>query len=280
MEETALNLYLNDISDTCPLSRREEEELARAIRQGDRGARDKLVEANLRFVVTVAREFQNRGLPMSDLIAEGNVGLVEAAKRFDPDRGYKFITYAVWWIRQAIRTALGGRQIVWYPANQQDAHRDHTDTQERLSQARLREVSFAEAQAVNLEGTRGRTDIGDGIRFYSGDEDAYVDNSGNNRVGDCWSVGRYGSDDPTQEGDLLGREHTEYIERILSLLTPREAEILKLYFGIDCGRLTLEEIGRQHNLTRERVRQIKEGALRKARERTERRAKQNQRAVA
>ena len=207
-ESASLDKYLQEIGRQDLISVDEEVELAQRIHQGDQQALDKLVNANLRFVVSVAKQYQNQGLSLSDLINEGNVGLIKAAQKFDETRGFKFISYAVWWIRQSILQAL------------------------------------AETMKIN---TRS---VSVDAPFADGEDNSLLDVLPNN-------------DSPMADSTLNQESLSKEIARVLEQLTPRERDIIKMFFGIGCQEMTLEEIGAKFNLTRERVRQIKEKAIRR-----------------
>jgi len=240
----------------------EEVELAKKIQAGDQQALERLTKANLRFVVSVAKQYQNQGLSLGDLINEGNLGLIKAAKRFDETRGFKFISYAVWWIRQSILQALAEQsRIVRLPLNRVGALNKIGKELSKLEQEYERIPSAAEL-AESLEMTV--SEVSDTLKI-SGRHlsvDAPFAQGEDNRLLDVLE----NEETPDPDNDLMGESLKVEIERALSKLSKREAEVIRLYFGI--GRehsLTLEEIGERFDLTRERVRQIKEKALRKLR---------------
>lgn len=261
----SIEKYLEEIGGYSPLPPEEEIRLARLIRKGDTAALDKLVKANLRFVISVAKEYQGQGLPLQDLISEGNLGLIKAAQRFDETRGFKFISYAVWWIRQSILQALAEQsRVVRLPLNRVGAINKIGRALEQLEKAFGREPSMDEV-AVKMEMTA--YEVADVLktsaRHLSLDE-PFKEEDGNNLL-DVIESDRYAPPDNTLMKESLQVE----INKVLSTLKPREAEIIKLYFGLDGDRpLTLEEIGEHFKLTRERVRQIKEKALRRLRHRS------------
>ena len=261
----SIEKYLEEIGGYSPLPPEEEIRLARLIRKGDAAALDKLVKANLRFVISVAKEYQGQGLPLQDLISEGNLGLIKAAQRFDETRGFKFISYAVWWIRQSILQALAEQsRVVRLPLNRVGAINKIGRALEQLEKAFGREPSMDEV-AIKMEMTA--YEVADVLktsaRHLSLDE-PFKEEDGNNLL-DVIESDRYAPPDSTLMKESLQVE----INKVLSTLKEREAEIIKLYFGLDGDRpLTLEEIGEHFQLTRERVRQIKEKALRRLRHRS------------
>jgi len=256
----SLDKYLQEIGKVDLLTPEEEIELTIQIKKGDQVALEKLVKANLRFVVSVAKQYQNQGLTLGDLINEGNLGLIKAAKRFDETRGFKFISYAVWWIRQSILQALAEQsRIVRLPLNRVGALNKIGKAYTNLEQEFEREPSANEL-AKELEMDIG--EISDALKI-SGRHvsmDAPFTQGEENRLIDVLSNELHPSPDQTLMSDSLRKE----IERALSTLADREAEVIKLYFGLNNEHsLTLEEIGERYNLTRERVRQIKEKAIRR-----------------
>lgn len=260
--EKSLERYLEEIGEYSPLSPEEEIQLAKRIKQGDREALEKLVKANLRFVVSVAKEYQNQGLPMEDLINEGNLGLIKAAERFDETRGFKFISYAVWWIRQSILQALAEQsRIVRLPLNRVGAINKITKALDDLGQQFEREPSLDElAEKMDMSTYELAETLKTSARHLSLDA-PFQQGDGNNLLDVLENEHQ-----PPPDSSLMTESLKMEIEKVLSTLTDREARIIKLYFGIDQDRpLTLEEIGERFNLTRERVRQIKEKALRKLR---------------
>jgi RNA polymerase primary sigma factor len=261
-ESQSLDRYLQEIGKVSLITPDEEVRLAREIQAGNQEALEKLTKANLRFVVSVAKQYQNQGLSLGDLINEGNLGLIKAAKRFDETRGFKFISYAVWWIRQSILQALAEQsRIVRLPLNRVGALNKIGKELSKLEQEYERIPSAAEL-AESLEMTI--TEVADTLRI-SGRHlsvDAPFAQGEDNRLLDVLE----NEETPNPDNELMGESLKVEIERALSKLTKREAEVIRLYFGI--GRehsLTLEEIGERFDLTRERVRQIKEKALRKLR---------------
>ena len=261
-ESQSLDRYLQEIGKVSLITPDEEVRLAREIQAGNQEALEKLTKANLRFVVSVAKQYQNQGLSLGDLINEGNLGLIKAAKRFDETRGFKFISYAVWWIRQSILQALAEQsRIVRLPLNRVGALNKIGKELSKLEQEYERIPSAAEL-AESLE--MSITEVADTLRI-SGRHlsvDAPFAQGEDNRLLDVLE----NEETPNPDNELMGESLKVEIERALSKLTKREAEVIRLYFGI--GRehsLTLEEIGERFDLTRERVRQIKEKALRKLR---------------
>jgi RNA polymerase primary sigma factor len=258
----SLDKYLQEIGEVPLLTPEEEIELAMRIKQGDQTALEKLTKANLRFVVSVAKQYQNQGLSLGDLINEGNLGLIKAAKRFDETRGFKFISYAVWWIRQSILQALAEQsRVVRLPLNRVGALNKIGKAYSALEQEFEREPSASEI-AEELDMTD--FEVADTLKI-SGRHlsmDAPFSNSEDNRLLDVIQ----NDHQPPPDDDLMGESLKVEIERALATLTKREAEVVRLYFGLGQEHpLTLEEIGERFNLTRERVRQIKEKAIRRLR---------------
>lgn len=261
-QDRSLDLYLREIGETPLINAGEEVELAKRIRKGDQSALDKLTRANLRFVVSVAKQYQNQGLSLSDLINEGNIGLIKAAKRFDETRGFKFISYAVWWIRQAILQALAEQsRIVRLPLNRVGTLHKIGKVSSSLEQEFGREPSPDEI-AKELELTE--MEVSDTLKISNShlSLDAPFSVSEDNSLMDVLEDEFQPSPDEALLTDSLKLE----IERALDSLTAREAEVINLYFGLNHEKaLTLEEIGARFGLTRERVRQIKEKAIRRLR---------------
>jgi RNA polymerase primary sigma factor len=258
----SLDRYLQEIGEVPLLTPEEEIDLARRIKKNDQDALERLTKANLRFVVSVAKQYQNQGLSLGDLINEGNLGLIKAAKRFDETRGFKFISYAVWWIRQSILQALAEQsRVVRLPLNRVGALNKIGKAFSNLEQEYEREPSASEI-ADELEMTP--YEVSDTLKI-SGKHlslDAPFNQGDDNRLLDV-------IEDDQQEppDDLLLSESLRIeVKRALTTLSEREAEVIKLYFGLDREHpLTLEEIGEKFSLTRERVRQIKEKAIRRLR---------------
>jgi RNA polymerase primary sigma factor len=259
-ETPSLDKYLHEIGKVDLISAEEEVELARRIKKGDGEALNKLINANLRFVVSVAKQYQNQGLALPDLINEGNLGLIKAAQRFDETRGFKFISYAVWWIRQSILQALAEQaRIVRLPLNKIGSINKINKTLAELEQKFEREPSILEiSQAMEL----APEDIKDAIKS-SGRHvsmDAPLNHEEESNMYDVM----LSKDTPSPDRELLNESLRKEIERALSTLTHREANIVKLYFGLGGKHPhTLEEIGEEFDLTRERVRQIKEKAIKR-----------------
>jgi RNA polymerase primary sigma factor len=257
-DENSLELYLKDISKNEALSAEEESRLAVRIKQGDKKALEKLIKANLRFVVSVARNYQNQGLPLGELISEGNLGLIQAAKRFDEKRNFKFISYAVWWIRQAILRALADRsRITRVPLNRIGIIHKVGRTQSRLEQKFRRVPTMEEiAEELGLQESEVLEIQKIGNRYLSLDTPVHSDDS---------SVLIDLLHDENQEmpdSKLIEMSMQEGVNRILDTLNEREKRVLKLYFGVgEDTPHTLDEIGKRLHLTRERVRQIKEKAI-------------------
>ncbi len=261
-EDRCLDLYLREIGETPLISPKEEVELAKRIRQGDDQALEKLTKANLRFVVSVAKQYQNQGLSLSDLINEGNIGLIKAAKRFDETRGFKFISYAVWWIRQAILQSLAEQsRIVRLPLNRVGTLHKIGKISNSLEQEYGRAPSPDEiARELELS----EAEVSDTLKISNShlSLDAPFSVSEDNSLIDVLED----EFQPAPDRDLLEESLRIEIERALDSLAPREAEVVNLYFGLHQDKaLTLEEIGARFNLTRERVRQIKEKAIRRLR---------------
>ncbi|MDR1865092.1 MAG: RNA polymerase sigma factor RpoD/SigA [Bacteroidales bacterium] len=260
-ESASLDKYLQEIGKEELITVEEEVELAQRIRKGDRSALEKLTRANLRFVVSVAKQYQNQGLSLPDLINEGNLGLIKAAEKFDETRGFKFISYAVWWIRQSILQALAEQsRIVRLPLNQVGSLNKINKAFSKFEQENER-IPSAEELADVLEITKEK--IADTMRvsgrhvsvdapFIEGEDNSLLDVLVN-------------TDSPVADRALITESLVREIERALATLTERERDIIKLFFGIGVQEMTLEEIGEKFGLTRERVRQIKEKAIRRLR---------------
>jgi RNA polymerase primary sigma factor len=258
----SLDQYLQEIGEVSLLSHEEEIELAKRIRDGDEQALEGLTKANLRFVVSVAKQYQGQGLSLGDLINEGNLGLIKAANRFDETRGFKFISYAVWWIRQSILQALAEQsRIVRLPLNRVGTMNKIGKAFSALEQEFEREPSSEEiAQALELSDFEVSETIQKSGKHLS--LDAPFSEEEENRLLDIIE----NQEQPSPDNTLLSESLRIELDRALSTLTLREAEVVKLYFGLDLETpLTLEEIGEKFQLTRERVRQIKEKALRRLR---------------
>ena len=261
-ESASLDKYLQEIGKEELISVEEEVELAQRIRKGDQEALEKLTKANLRFVVSVAKQYQNQGLSLPDLINEGNLGLIKAAEKFDETRGFKFISYAVWWIRQSILQALAEQsRIVRLPLNQVGSLNKINKAFARFEQEHERTPS-AEELANELELPKEK--VTDTLRvagrhisvdapFADGEDNSLLDVLVN-------------ADSPNADRGLINESLATEVERALEILTDRERDIIRYFFGIGCSEMTLEEIGEKFDLTRERVRQIKEKAIRKLRQ--------------
>jgi len=258
-ESASLDKYLQEIGRKDLITVDEEVELAQRIRQGDQAALDKLVSANLRFVVSVAKQYQNQGLSLPDLIDEGNLGLIKAAQKFDETRGFKFISYAVWWIRQSILQALAEQsRIVRLPLNQVGSINKISKAQSRFEQEHERRPSALEladqldvpvdkiSDAMKVSGRHVSVDA----PFVDGEDNSLLDVLPN-------------EDSPMADQSLNQESLSKEVNRALEQLNARERDILKMFFGIGCQEMTLEEIGAKFDLTRERVRQIKEKAIRR-----------------
>ena len=263
-ESESLEKYLQEISKEDMISIEEEVELAQRIRKGDRKALEKLTRANLRFVVSVAKQYQNQGLSLPDLINEGNVGLIKAAEKFDETRGFKFISYAVWWIRQSILQAIAEQsRIVRLPLNQVGSVNKINRMLSKFEQETERRPSIEEiSEEVNLPEDKVDEAMSANARhvsvdapFSDGDEGSLLDVLVN-------------ESSPMADKQLVVESLQAEIKQALKILSDRERHIIEDFFGISGHELTLEEIGVKYNLTRERVRQIKEKAIRRLRETT------------
>ena len=261
-ESKSLDKYLQDISKIDLITAEEEVELAQKIKKGDQRALEKLVNANLRFVVSVAKQYQNQGLTLPDLINEGNFGLVKAAKRFDETRGFKFISYAVWWIRQSILQALAVQsRVVRLPLNKIGSINKINKTFSYLEQAHERPPSAEEiAEELDLSVSEVKQSLKNAGKHIS--MDAPFAEGEDSNLYDVISA----SETPMPDTELVKESIRDEIGRVLETLSEREADIVKLYYGIgQSSTMTLDEIGNTFDLTRERVRQIREKAIRKLR---------------
>ena len=263
-ESASLDKYLQEIGHEELLSVDEEVELAQKIKKGDRRALERLTRANLRFVVSVAKQYQNQGLSLPDLINEGNVGLIKAAEKFDETRGFKFISYAVWWIRQSILQAIAEQsRIVRLPLNQvgsvnkinrelnkfEQEHERRPSVDEIADRIDLPEDKIEEAMKVN------NRHVSMDAPFVDGEDNSLLDVLADN-------------DMPMADKALVQESLRKEIDRAIELLNDREQKVVRAFFGIGSPEMTLEEIGEKYNLTRERVRQIKEKAIRRLRHNT------------
>jgi RNA polymerase primary sigma factor len=260
-ESTSVDKYLQEISKEELISVDEEVELARRIKKGDRVALEKLTKANLRFVVSVAKQYQNQGLSLPDLINEGNLGLIKAAEKFDETKGFKFISYAVWWIRQSILQAVAEQsRIVRLPLNQVGSLNRINKAFTKFEQEFERSPSPEElAHALDLPEDK----VFDTLRVSGKHRsvDAPFSDEEENSLLDVLVNG----DSPNADKGLLNESLKKEIERALATLTERERDVIRYFFGITCPEMTLEEIAEHFKLTRERVRQIKEKAIRRLR---------------
>ena len=260
-ESASLDKYLQEIGKEDLITVEEEVELAQRIRKGDQRALEKLTRANLRFVVSVAKQYQNQGLSLPDLINEGNLGLIKAAEKFDETRGFNFSSYAVWWIRQSILQALAEQsRIVRLPLNQVGSLNKINKAFSRFEQEHERRPSPEElAETLDLPAEK----VADTLRvsgrhisvdapFVEGEDNSLLDVLVND-------------DSPVADKTLINESLSTEVERALATLTERERDIIRLFFGINCQEMTLEEIGEKFGLTRERVRQIKDKAIRRLR---------------
>jgi len=261
-ESKSLDKYLQDISKIDLITAEEEVELAQKIKRGNQRALEKLVNANLRFVVSVAKQYQNQGLTLPDLINEGNFGLVKAAQRFDETRGFKFISYAVWWIRQSILQALAEQsRVVRLPLNKIGSINKINKTFSYLEQAHERPPSAEEiAEELGLSVSEVKQSLKNAGKHIS--MDAPFAEGEDSNLYDVISA----SETPMPDTELVKESIREEIGRVLETLSEREADVVKLYYGIgQSSTMTLDEIGSTFDLTRERVRQIREKAIRKLR---------------
>lgn len=259
-ETASLDKYLQEIGKVDLITAEEEVELAQRIREGDQIALEKLTKANLRFVVSVAKQYQNQGLSLPDLINEGNLGLIKAAQRFDETRGFKFISYAVWWIRQSILQALAEQsRIVRLPLNKIGSINKINKAYASIEQEEERAPSANEiATFLDMSESDVKESQRNSGRHVSMDAPLVEGEDSN-----LYDVLRSG-ESPNPDRQLLNASLSIEIERALETLTPREADVIRLYFGLESKQsLTLEEIGERFDLTRERVRQIKEKAIRR-----------------
>ncbi len=259
-ETASLDKYLQEIGKVELITAEMEVELAQRIKAGDQVALEKLTKANLRFVVSVAKQYQNQGLTLPDLINEGNLGLIKAAQRFDETRGFKFISYAVWWIRQSILQALAEQsRIVRLPLNKIGSINKINKAYASLEQEHERAPSAEEiANVLEMSESDVKESMRNSGRHVSMDAPLVEGEDSN-----LYDVLSYG-ESPNPEKELLNESLRIEIERSLATLTPREGDVVRLYFGLNGQHpLTLEEIGEKFDLTRERVRQIKEKAIRR-----------------
>jgi RNA polymerase primary sigma factor len=261
-ETASLDKYLQEIGKVDLITADEEVELAKRIKEGDQIALEKLTKANLRFVVSVSKQYQNQGLSLPDLINEGNLGLIKAAQRFDETRGFKFISYAVWWIRQSILQALAEQsRIVRLPLNKIGSINKINKAFSSLEQEYEREPSASEiAEMLDLPVNDVKESMKNTARHVSMDAPLPSGDDDNRNMYDVME----GDDNVSPEDGLLSESLRKEIERALHTLTTREADVIRLYFGLGGSHsMTLEEIGERFDLTRERVRQIKEKAIRR-----------------
>jgi len=258
-ESASLDKYLQEIGREDLITVEEEVELAQAIKRGDRAALEKLTRANLRFVVSVAKQYQNQGLSLPDLINEGNLGLIKAAEKFDETRGFKFISYAVWWIRQSILQALAEQsRIVRLPLNQVGSLNKITKAFSKFEQEHERRPSPEElAKELDIQVDKISDTLKVSGRHISVDA-PFVEGEDNSLLDVLIN-----EDAPAADRYLINESLSKEINRALSTLSDRERDIVKMFFGIESSEMTLEEIGDKFGLTRERVRQIKEKAIRR-----------------
>ena len=263
-ESASLDKYLQEIGHEEMISIEEEVELAQRIRKGDRKALERLTKANLRFVVSVAKQYQNQGLSLADLINEGNFGLIKAAEKFDETRGFKFISYAVWWIRQSILQAIAEQsRIIRLPLNQVSSVNKINKVLNKFEQENERRPSIDEiAQDTDIPEEKiieafkvNMHHISVDAPFHDDDESSLLDVIPNDAI-------------PSTDKSLVEESLRAEIGRVLDILEDREKKVIEAYFGINQREMTLEEIGSKYGLTRERVRQIKEKAIRRLRQQT------------
>ena len=264
-ESDSLDKYLQDIGHEELLTLDEEVELAQRIREGDSKALEKLTRANLRFVVSVAKQYQNQGLSLPDLINEGNIGLIKAARKFDETRGFKFISYAVWWIRQSILQAIAEQgRPVHLPLNQVSSVNKINKALNKFEQENERRPSVEEiASSTDLpqekieEAIKANTkQVSMDAPFKDGEESSLADVL-------------YSEDSPSTDAELLKQSLREEMAMALSVLNERERNVITAFYGIGQAEMTMDEIGKKFGLTRERVRQIRERALRRLRQQTQ-----------
>ena len=261
-ESKSLQVYLNEVSSSKPLDREAEKSLGNRISAGDDSARDELVQANLLFVISVAQKYQHRGLTMGELISAGNMGLMTAASRFDPSRGFKFISYAVWWIRQAIFQALNEDvRTVHLPLNKVQLLRKISQISQRLADTGSQDSGVEEiAAALDVSAKEVHDTVLSGRKVYSLDQEWSDDDERSLMQ----TLVDESQDAP--DADILRQASQNQLDRILDSLDDREQRIVRLYFGLDGDEpLTLEQIGGLMSLTRERIRQLKERAFHKLR---------------
>lgn len=256
--DTALNSYLKDISKYPLLTVEEEKEVATKAATGDKKARDTLIKSNLRFVVSCAKQYQNQGLPLIDLINEGNLGLIKAASMFDVTRGFRFISYAVWWIRQAILYSLSGQsRIIRLPVNQIHTINKISKATQEFEKRNERTPSYIELEKLtDIQADKIDSIINSNNKIVS--VDAPFKNEEEGTLVDV--IQNYNS--PRADLNLIKESENKNIELILNKLSDREHDILIMFFGLGCYPMTLEEIGKKFGITSERVRQIKEKAIR------------------
>lgn len=262
-ESASLDKYLQEIGREDLITVEEEVELAQRIRKGDRVALEKLTRANLRFVVSVAKQYQNQGLSLPDLINEGNLGLIKAAEKFDETRGFKFISYAVWWIRQSILQALAEQsRIVRLPLNQVGSLNKISKAFSKFEQENERRPSAEElADTLSVPVDKISDTLKAGIGRHVSVDAPFVEGEDNSLLDVLVN-----DDSPMADRSLVNESLAREIDRALSTLSDREKDIIQMFFGINHQEMTLEEIGDKFNLTRERVRQIKEKAIRRLRQ--------------
>lgn len=264
-EDSTLDKYLQEITQERLLTAEEEIALARKIKEGDKDALQKLTRANLRFVVSVAKQYQHQGLSLPDLINEGNIGLIKAAEKFDDTRGFKFISYAVWWIRQSIMQALADQsRLIRLPLNQVGSVNKINKISNKFEQEFERKPSIAEiAEEINLSQERVSDAIKGNNRHVS--MDAPLTDGNDNGLADLLQ----GNEGPDIDTHLLLESLREELKLALNILDERERFVIEAFYGINQPEMTLQEIGAKKGLTRERARQIREKAIRKLRKNTQ-----------
>lgn len=258
----SLNIYLREIAKEDLITPDEEVELARRIKEGDEKAKERLIKANTRFVISVAKQFQNKGVPLNDLVSEGNIGLIKAAEKFDETKGFKFISYAVWWIRQAIMNAISDQGgMIHLPANQVITRNKLKKEAARFEQDNQRQpTSYELAESTGIDEDKVRDSLSI-VRNPTSIDAPFSEGDGEGTLLDV----TVNEDSPMADAKVNKESLSQELARVLASLNENEREILKMNFGMGQPEMTLEEIGQTMGLSRERIRQIKERALRKLR---------------